>query len=60
MSTTLTLSAANTSKVFGFSSSTVGKEIVKCVAEMQVDLAATVTLVNELTAALKEKGLMAS
>lgn len=60
MSTTLTISAANTSKVFGFSSSTVAKEIVKCVKEMQVDLAATVTLANSMRTLLVNKGLMAS
>jgi hypothetical protein len=58
MSTTLTISAANTSKVFGFSSSTVGKEIVKCVKEMQVDLAAVVLLANRMRADLVALGLI--
>lgn len=58
MSTTLTISAANTSKVFGFSSSTVAKEVVKSVKEQQVDLAATIVLVNKLRADLVTLGLI--
>lgn len=58
MSTTLTISAANTSKVFGFSSSTVGKEIVKSVSEQQVDLAAAIVLLNQIRSDLVDLGLI--
>lgn len=60
MSTTLTISASNSSKVFGFASSTVAKEVVKCVKEMQVDLASAVTDVNLLRTALVNAGLITS
>ena len=58
MSTTLTLSAANSSTVFGFASSTVGKEIVKSVSEQQVDLAAVIVLANQIRSELVAQGLI--
>lgn len=59
MSTTLTLSASNTGAgVFGFSSSSVGKEIVKSVSEQQVDLAALIVLANQMRTELVAIGLI--
>lgn len=58
MSTTLTTKAANTNAVFGFASSTVGKEIVKSVSEQQVDLAASVLLLNQMRTELVALGLI--
>lgn len=60
MSTTLTISAGNSATVFALSSETVAKEIVKCVAEMQVDLASVVANINLTRTALVNVGLITS
>lgn len=55
MSTTLTITSTSP---YGFSSSTVGQEIVKSVKEQQVDLAAAITLLNQIRSELVTLGLL--
>ena len=55
---TTTLSAANTSAVFGFSSSTAGNALVTRVDQLQVDVAASVVLLNQIRSELVTLGLI--
>ena len=56
---TTTLSAANTSGVFGFASSTAGQALVTRVDQLQVDVAAAIVLVNQLRDDLVSLNLIA-
>jgi hypothetical protein len=55
---TTTISAANTSAVFGFSSSTAGTALVTRVGQLQVDAAAAIVLLNQLRSELVTLGLL--
>lgn len=55
---TTTLSAANTSAVFGFSSSTAGQALVTRVDQLQVDVAAAIVLLNQIRSEFVNLGLI--